>query len=117
MNDVGQCLAVNELHGVEVDAAFAAGGEDGDDVGVVQLRGGVSFVLEALQLPGIERAGEGEDFQGDPPAERDLLGLVDDAHAAPADLADDAEIAQNSVLRSLTLPALTPVAYARGSEL
>ncbi len=28
------------------------------------------------------------------PAERDLFGLVDDPHAAPADLADDAIVAQ-----------------------
>ncbi|HVK09604.1 MAG TPA: serine/threonine-protein kinase, partial [Gemmataceae bacterium] len=31
---------------------------------------------------------------GDPPAQADLLGLVDDAHAPPADLAEDAEVAE-----------------------
>ena len=33
-------------------------------------------------------------LEGDPAAERELLGLVDDAHAAPADLAEDAVVAQ-----------------------
>ena len=43
---------------------------------------------------GIDRRREGEDLQGDPATERDLLGLVDDAHAAPPDLADDPVIAE-----------------------
>ena len=33
-------------------------------------------------------------LQRDVPAQRDLLGLVDDAHAAAADLADDAVVAE-----------------------
>jgi hypothetical protein len=39
-----------------------------------------------------------EDFQRDRAAERHLLGHVDDAHTAPADLTDDAEIAQRGRL-------------------
>ena len=35
-----------------------------------------------------------EDLQGHPAVERDLPGLVDDAHAAAAQLADDLEVAQ-----------------------
>ena len=45
-----QRLAVDELHGVEVDAALAADGVDRHDVGVVQLAGG-RLRSEARQLP------------------------------------------------------------------
>ena len=58
--------------------------------GVVQAGGGLGLELEPLQLLGVQRRGEGQDLQRHPAAERDLLGLVDDAHAAPADLAEDA---------------------------
>ena len=84
----GQGPALDELHGVEVDAALAADGEDRDDVRVVQLRRGLGLVLEPLQLARVERGREGQHLQGHAAAQRDLLGLVDDAHAAAADLAD-----------------------------
>ena len=77
-----------------MDAALAADEVDRHDVRVMQLGGRLRLVLEALQLPGVERGGERQHLQGHAPAERELLGLVDDAHAAPADLADDAEVAE-----------------------
>ena len=43
---------------------------------------------------GSSRAVPGQDLQGHVAAQRLLLGLVDDAHAAAADLAEDAEVAQ-----------------------
>ena len=96
LDHLRQGLAVDELHGVEVDAALAADGVDRHDVGVVQLAGGVGFVAEACQSARVEHRREGQHLQGDSPAERDLLGLVDDAHAAAADLADDAEVAEHA---------------------
>ena len=87
-------LAVDELHGVVVNASLATDGVDGDDVGVVELAGSAGLVLEALDELGIEEGGEGQDLEGDAPAERDLLGLVDHTHAAPAHLAEDAEVAE-----------------------
>ena len=90
----GEGPAVDELHGVEVDAALAADRVDGHDVGVVQLGGGLGLVLEALQVLGVQRRGERQHLQRDAPAQGQLHGLVDDAHAAAADLADDLEIAQ-----------------------
>ena len=89
-----QALAFDELHGVVVDAAFDADGVDRDDVRVVERGGGAGFVLEAGELLLVEHRGEGQHFQGDAAAERDLLGFVDDAHAAAADLAEDAEVAE-----------------------
>jgi hypothetical protein len=90
-------LAFDELHGVVVDALFAADGEDGDDVGVVELRGGLGFYLETAEVEGIEGGGEGEDLEGHAAVERELLGLEDDAHAAAADRAEDLEVAEAGV--------------------
>jgi len=89
-------LAVNELHGVKVYAPVHADEMDGHNVRVVQLRRRLRFVLEALQLPGIQRSGEGEHLQGHAPAEGDLLGLIDDAHAAAARFPKNAEVAQTA---------------------
>ena len=61
---------------------------------MVQVGGRLRFVLEALELLRVQRRGEGQHLQGHPPAQRELHRLVDDAHAAAADLADDAEVAQ-----------------------
>ena len=44
--------------------------------------------------PGVQPELLRQHLEGDVPAQRDLLGLVDDAHAAAADLADDAVVAQ-----------------------
>ena len=49
---------------------------------------------EAGQHLGILRAVAGQHFQSHPPAQRLLFRLVDHAHAAPADLANDAEVTQ-----------------------
>ena len=90
----GQAAALDELHGVEGHAPLAADRVDRHDVRVVQAGGGLGLELEPLQLPGVERRGERQDLQRHPAAQRELLGLVDDAHAAPADLAEDPEVAQ-----------------------
>src|SRR5207248_6225045 len=57
------------------------------------------LVLEALELLRVQRRRERQHFEGDAPAERQLLGLVNDAHAAAADLAADAEVAELAALR------------------
>ena len=55
---------------------------------------GPGFVLEPHQLLLVEHGREREHFQGHAAAERNLFGLVHDAHAAATELAEDAEIAQ-----------------------
>ena len=92
-----QRLALDELHRVVVHAAFAADAVDRDDVRVVQARRRLGFVLEALQLPRVHRRGEGQHLERDAAVQRNLLGLVDDAHAAAADFADQAEVAERAV--------------------
>ena len=75
-------------------AAFRADRVDGDDVGVVQLRGGLRLDAEASEPAGIDGRAEGKHLEGDAPVERALHGFVDDAHSAAAQRADDAEITE-----------------------
>ena len=67
---------------------------DWHDVRVVQTCSGLGFVAEALQVPRIHGGGEWQHFQSDVAVERNLFGFVDDAHAAAADFADNAEVAE-----------------------
>ncbi len=61
---------------------------------MVQCGGSLGLDLESLKVASIERACERENLEGDAALERDLVGLVDDAHAAPADFAQQLVVAQ-----------------------
>ena len=73
---------------------LAADGEDRHDVGVVQPGHGLGLAAEPLHRLLIGDGAESEDLERDAAAQRRLLGLVDHAHAAPAELAEDLELAQ-----------------------
>ena len=72
-HELRQAPPVDILHGVEMDPPVAAGREDRHDVGMVELGRGLGLDQEPLPLPGIDRRGEGQDLEGDPAAEGDLL--------------------------------------------
>src|SRR6266849_597179 len=57
-DNTGQTLARDDLHRVKVHAALTAHVIDGHNVGVVQLSSGLRFVLEALELPRVQRRGK-----------------------------------------------------------
>ena len=63
---------------------------------VVQAGRSLGLVVEALQLFLIHCGREGQHFERYPPAERYLFRLVDDAHTAAADFADQAEVAERA---------------------
>ena len=63
---------------------------DGADVGVVEARRGARFVDETLPGLGVRRRARGEELEGDRPVETEVLGFVNDTHAAPAEPAGDA---------------------------
>ena len=93
-DDLVEPLALDELHGVEADVAVLADLEDRHDVGVVQPRRGLRLAAEPLQgHRGRPTTWPRQDLQRHAAAQRDLLGLVDDPHAAPADLAEDPVVA------------------------
>ena len=89
---------------VEVLAVDVADFVDGDDVRVLQPGRGLGLGAEALQVV-VRRQRAGEDhFQGDDAVERSLPGLVDDAHAAAADLGQQLVIAEGSRNRCCVPP-------------
>ena len=82
-------LAVHVPHD-EVDQAVAlADGVDRHDVGMGQLGGGLRLAGEPLADVLLEGELGGQDLDGDPALEPLVAGAVDDAHAAPPDLALD----------------------------
>jgi hypothetical protein len=65
---------------------------------MLKVRRRLGFVAEALKVAWVESGGEGEHLEGHAATQGDLDRLVDDAHAAAADLADKPEIAQDAGL-------------------
>jgi hypothetical protein len=93
LDDQVETLSLDELHRVIQDVAVLADLEDGHDIGVMEPGRGAGLVAEPLQGLGVAARAGREDLQGHLSAQRDLLGLVDHPHAAAADLAEDAEVA------------------------
>ena len=75
--------------------AVLADPKDRHDISVVQPRRRARLPLEPLPLLPVGEHLLGQDLQRHVPAQRDLFGLVDDPHAAAADLPQDAVIAQS----------------------
>jgi len=98
---LSQRQAVDVAHGEIVYAALAADGDHVDDVRMVELRGSLGLVLEPRHLPRIDDRREGKNLQRHAARQRDLLGLVDHAHPAPSDLADESKIAQHACARRI----------------
>ena len=85
-----QRLAFQQLHGNEGAPVVFINVVDGADVRVIQRRGGPRFALEPLEgltVLGKVLRQELERYQA---AELGVLGLVDDAHASPAQLLENA---------------------------
>ena len=90
----GEALPVDELHRVVMDAALAADRVHRHDPLVLHVGRRQCLGLEPLEPARVDGRGERQDLERDPPPERDLLGLVDDAHPPPAHLAQEAEVAE-----------------------
>jgi hypothetical protein len=84
-----QGAAADVLQRVERSALRRADLVDLDDVGVLELGDRLRLGAEADQRFGVGQIARQDHFQGDEPVELDLPGLVDDAHAAAAQLAED----------------------------
>ncbi len=96
LDDQIEPLALDELHRVKLDVAVLSDLEDRHDIRVVQTGRGAGLVAEAVQGLGVAEGAARQDLQRHATAEGDLLGLVDDPHAAAADLAEEAEVADLS---------------------
>ena len=87
-----QGQAVQKLHGDERLLAVFADFIDGADVRVVESGRGVSLAAKAFESLRVLRKILGQEFEGDEAAEFSVLGLVNHAHAAPAEFFHDAVV-------------------------
>jgi len=84
------------MHRVEADAVLFAVVEDRHDVGVVQLRRRPGLGLKAPHVVPVGTEPRVHDLERHLVLERLVLGFVDDAHAAAAQLAEERVVAQPS---------------------
>src|SRR5207244_13471803 len=85
----------DQFHRVVMQSIALARSVDGDNVGVMQLGRCGRFTSKPRDSLRSELKSAAQDFECDGPVERDLPRLIDDAHAAPANLADNLEIAES----------------------
>ena len=114
---LGEVAPVDELHAEVALAVVLADLVDRDDAGVVEQRDGLGLVLEPAQLGVVGQHAGLDHLEGDGPVEADLAGLVDDAHAAAAQLFLDlvvAEVADGGAARQVGV-APRPSAVRVGS--
>ena len=98
-DQVGQAAPLDKLHRVVGDVGDDAHGIDRHDLRVLQAGRRPGPRAGTAGWPGDRAAAaSGRTFERNPPADRDLAGLVDDPHPAPADLADDAEVTEDLAL-------------------
>ena len=92
LGELFEVHAADQFHGDEVDAVGFAEVVGLDDVGVDQVRDELGLADEILDeglLAGVVGADDLDGDAFDEVARAVLLGLVDDAHAALENLADD----------------------------
>ena len=83
---------VEELHDEERAAVLLADIVDGADVGVIQRRRGARLAAESGQGLGIVGEVRRQELQRDEALQPRILGFVDDAHSAAAQLLGDAVV-------------------------
>jgi hypothetical protein len=97
LDEPGQRLPLDQLHGQEVQPLVLFDRIDGDDARVVERRDRARLALEPLQVLQLRGARRGEDLERDLALEETVLGTVDVTHAAGA------ELLQESVVFDLTV--------------
>ncbi len=90
-------FALDEGHDVEEEVALAPGGQEGDDVRMLQAGGESHLTLEALDAHGGGGL-RGEDLHDHLALDLHLFGEEDATHPAPAELAQDPVAGANRVL-------------------
>jgi len=87
--ELGERLAAHELHRHEMNAVRLFDGVHGDDVRMIERGNGAGFALET-RAPIFARGHLGrENFEGDLATELRVLGQINVAHTAGADLLED----------------------------
>ncbi len=86
--------ARDELHCEIVQPVLFPRLVNGDDIGVVQPPGSARLAAESFDPARVDHRVKHQHLQGDATAQRNLLGLVDNSHAAAANLAQNLEVAE-----------------------
>jgi hypothetical protein len=94
LEQLGEARAFDELHGIPVQVLIAADVVDRHDAWMAQPGDRRRFASKSLDLARRERERIGEHLERDMALERSLASLVDDAHAAPAEFAQDLVFAE-----------------------
>ena len=84
--------AIQKLHGDEGAPVLFADFVDGADVRMIQRRSRSGFAPETFQCLRVASDFVGQELERDKAARRGVFGLVDHAHAAAAELFDDAVV-------------------------
>ncbi len=114
---VAEVRALEELHRhVEEPVLLLAEVVHGDDVRVVEEGGRLGLALEALEGLVAGRRAHGERLQGDEAVEDGVLGLVDLAHRAVAELTDDPVLADALAVHSVTAGHARPRGLRSGRD-
>ena len=93
-NELGEGLALDVLHGEEALAVGLFDRIDGDDVGMVERGDRLDLALEAGEAVGIFGEGRRQSLQGDLAMQAQILGEVDDPHAALTQFRQDPIVRQ-----------------------
>ncbi len=93
LDELLEVLALEKLHHHVEVAFFLDEIEDGDDVGMVELRGVAGLTLESLDEIRVGAKGLGDDLERDVAVENRVVAFVDLTHGALADLSDDVVLA------------------------
>ena len=84
-DDLVQPPTLDKLHGIVAGAAFLALGIDGDNIGVVELARRLGFPAKSHDRRSRQPESRRQYFERHRAVQRDLPGLIDDAHAARTD--------------------------------
>jgi hypothetical protein len=91
-----QCHAIQKLHGDKRLPIFLANVVNRADVGVIERRRRLRLALKPAERLGIARHIVGKKLQSDKAPQPRVLGLINDAHAAAAQLLDNAVVRNGS---------------------
>jgi hypothetical protein len=94
--DLRQRLPLDELHGVVGDLLFDAHPIDGDYIGMGEATRNLGLAHETPHRLAVGRETCRQHLHCDLPVHGALPGLVDDSHAAPADLTQELIIAEDT---------------------
>jgi hypothetical protein len=84
-----QRLPFHEFHGNKCPIAHFIDLIDGADIRMIEGRGGFGFALKSAESLSVARDIVGQEFKRDKTTEFQVLGLIHDAHPAPAQLLDN----------------------------